>query len=151
MGRQSAIMRCGQPLVGLNRRRCFEDEKLFSAVVRQGAADTVPVVVDARTRAAASAAQNRGGGLEPPERYGQCKVLFARLEAGNTLQGYLERLLEGARQRDRTMTAWLADAAGWVGQVHLCLVYVPEGPINRSTHWGEAACGCACKPKEAGA
>jgi len=47
-------MRSGQPLVGLNKRRCYEDEKLFAAMVRQGIKDAVPVIIDARTKGSAT-------------------------------------------------------------------------------------------------
>ena len=49
---QSAILRSGQPMVGINRRRCYEDEKLFSAAVRQSPKEAPPIIIDARTKGA---------------------------------------------------------------------------------------------------
>ena len=63
------------------------------------------------------------------ERYGQARVLFARLEPPNTLREYLDRLLDSVRHRDRTMAVWLTDSAAWLGQVQLCLLYVTVGQV----------------------
>ena len=92
---KASLVRCGQPVPGMKRARCTEDERLFAAITRTSAAAGAPSVLDMRTSAAANAALNRGAGFELSERYSNCRVVFAGLEPAGALRDTLSKALDG--------------------------------------------------------
>jgi hypothetical protein len=72
----SAMLRCSQPLTGLLRASCVEDQNLVECSRRGG---TV-YFVDARPKMSAYANQAKGAGTENPANYSNSKLVFLGIE-----------------------------------------------------------------------
>ena len=70
---RAAIARCSQPLVGLRRTKCDEDEQLINAIRTCSGVDSTLRIVDARPKVNADANRLKGGGYEA---YVGCELEF---------------------------------------------------------------------------
>lgn len=113
---RSCLVRCSQPLVGLEMTRCKEDEALVNAMLTQRYKNGW--ILDTRHPSIIKSAQSRGGGSESEQVYGLWKCLQRHLEKNIILQDSFMKLMEACTdqcERDR----WLAklDNSNWLYHV----------------------------------
>lgn len=80
---KAPLLRASQPLVGIQGRRCVEDEALLSAVLRTTTSTNPSAmlhVIDARPKANAVANKTIGGGYEQTQAYSRCKLQFMGID-----------------------------------------------------------------------
>lgn len=111
---KSCIIRCAQPLIGSNTRRCKEDEALVNSMLTQRhkkgwILDTrhQNIVKSAQSRGRTNEMRNRqriivvfstnllGGGCEPEQHYALWKRLHRHLDKQNVLQESFMKLIDG--------------------------------------------------------
>ncbi|VDL69652.1 unnamed protein product [Nippostrongylus brasiliensis] len=68
---QSAIVRCGQPLIGPTNRRCKEDENILKSLLT----DERGAIIDTRAKHIAQSARSKGGGYESQVHYSQFRYM----------------------------------------------------------------------------
>ncbi|GAM19372.1 hypothetical protein SAMD00019534_025470 [Acytostelium subglobosum LB1] len=124
----ASITRCSQPLVGLERTRCPEDEMYMTELSTQR-----PVyLIDARPKLNAIANTANGAGFENISNYPNCKLVFLNIANIHVMRRSLEKLVA-------TMSPYGGDGDGkhlsaieesnWLNHVRGCLaggVYVAE-------------------------
>lgn len=93
----AAIVRSGQPLVGLWRRRSVQDEHLVDAIRKStGTGDTGELmIVDARPAVNAIANAITGAGFEPLDNYAGCSRHFVHIENVHAIRAAYVALLGG--------------------------------------------------------
>jgi hypothetical protein len=94
----AAIVRSGQPLVGLWRRRSIQDEHLVDAIRRStgdASADPALMIVDARPTVNAIANAITGAGFEPLDNYAGCSRHFVHIENVHAIRAAYVQLLGG--------------------------------------------------------
>ncbi|KAM3829794.1 myotubularin-related protein 9-like isoform 3-T3 [Vipera latastei] len=101
----TAMLRSSQPLVGPNRKRCYEDELLLTAILEGGERG---FILDTRSLQAAKQARVMGGGLEQRSCYRGWKRLHRALERGRSLQESFIKLVEACNDTSPHMDRWLS-------------------------------------------
>jgi hypothetical protein len=117
---RAAMARCSQPLVGLRRSRCSEDEMLLDAMRLANPTDTSTLrIFDARPKVNADANRLKGGGYES---YDGCQLEFSNIENIHVMRDSLAKLMRACQtsrmdvydgnqselDRDVAASAWLA-------------------------------------------
>jgi hypothetical protein len=116
---RAAMARCSQPLVGLRRSRCSEDEMLLDAMRLSNPTDTSTLrIFDARPKVNADANRLKGGGYES---YDGCQLEFSNIENIHVMRDSLAKLMRACQtsrmdvydgnqselDRDVAASAWL--------------------------------------------
>ncbi|XP_072313561.1 myotubularin-related protein 9 isoform X2 [Eucyclogobius newberryi] len=114
------IMRSSQPLIGANRKRCGEDERLLQAVI--GSSDK-GYIIDTRSSQQSQQARMTGGGFEPKSCYSSWRRLHRHMEKGKTLQESLIKLVEACGDESHNMDRWLSklENSKWLSHVQTAL------------------------------
>jgi hypothetical protein len=123
---RAAIARCAQPLVGLRRTRCQEDEMMLDAMRLTNPTDTSTLrIMDARPKVNADANRLKGGGYES---YDGCQLKFCDIDNIHVMRDSLAKVTracqlsrmdvyDGAQSElDRDVAA-----SGWLGHVRRIL------------------------------
>ncbi|XP_039185239.1 myotubularin-related protein 9-like isoform X1 [Crotalus tigris] len=112
----TAMLRSSQPLVGPNRKRCYEDEQLLTTILEGGDRG---FILDTRSLQAAKQARVMGGGLEHRSCYRGWKRLHRALERGRSLQESFIKLVEACNDPSPHMDRWLSrlEASKWLSHV----------------------------------
>ena len=76
----AALLRCGQPSVGMKSKRCQEDEKLMYAIGACNSLCKTVFILDARPRLNARANQFMGRGFERDKFYANCSINFLGID-----------------------------------------------------------------------
>lgn len=115
-----ALLRSGQPLLGLGNRRCKEDEKLVNAALKE---KKKGMITDTRSQTATMNSRSKGGGIEPESNYPQWKRSNHNIEKYSALNDSIARLLEGSLDHHLSMNSWLSklESSGWLDQVQTVL------------------------------
>lgn len=113
---KAVMMRSSQPLIGMNNRRCKEDERLVNSVMGRG---NKGYIIDMRSPAAAKAAQNKGGGYEPEVHYPQWRRIHQSVERRQTFHDSLIKLMESSFDNSCSMDKWLSklESSNWLSHV----------------------------------
>jgi hypothetical protein len=88
----AVMLRCSQPLVGLMRSRCKEDEALIQAARTLTAAGSTFYIVDCRPIANAVGNAAMGKGWESASNYEGCAVVFMNIANIHVMRRSLDRL-----------------------------------------------------------
>ncbi|XP_067389900.1 myotubularin-related protein 9-like isoform X2 [Emydura macquarii macquarii] len=112
----TVMLRSSQPLIGPNRKRCPEDERLLSAALDGGKRG---FIIDTRSAQAAKQARMMGGGTEPKATYPCWKRLHRPLERGRPLQESFMKLVEACNDTALGMDRWLSklESSKWLAHV----------------------------------
>jgi hypothetical protein len=123
---RAAIARCAQPLVGLRRTRCQEDEMMLDAMRLTNPTDTSTLrIMDARPKVNADANRLKGGGYES---YDGCQLKFCDIENIHVMRDSLAKVTRACQlsrmdvyegnqsELDRDVAA-----SGWLGHVRRIL------------------------------
>ncbi|GAM18942.1 hypothetical protein SAMD00019534_021170 [Acytostelium subglobosum LB1] len=125
----ASITRCSQPLVGIERSRCPEDEHYLEALAGQRGL----YLLDARPKLNAIANTANGAGFENISNYHNCKLVFMNIANIHVMRRSLEKLVStlspfASEQADSKY--WAAyEESGWMSHVRGCLasaVYAAE-------------------------
>uniref|UniRef100_A0A3B4A359 Myotubularin phosphatase domain-containing protein n=1 Tax=Periophthalmus magnuspinnatus TaxID=409849 RepID=A0A3B4A359_9GOBI len=113
------IIRSSQPLIGANRKRCGEDERLLQAVI--GSSDK-GYIIDTRSSQQSQQARMTGGGFEPKSYYSSWRRLHRHIE-GKALQESLIKLVEACADESHNMDRWLSklENSKWLSHVQTAL------------------------------
>lgn len=113
---KTVMMRCSQPLTGLNNRRCKEDERLVNSVMGKG---NKGYIIDTRSPSAAKSAQSKGGGYEPEVHYPQWRRIHQSVERRPTFHDSLIKLMESSFDNTSSMDKWLSklESSNWLSHV----------------------------------
>lgn len=76
----TALLRCGQPSVGVKSKRCLEDEKFMDSIGACNSLCKTVFILDARPRLNARANQFMGRGFEQNKFYANCSILFLGID-----------------------------------------------------------------------
>ena len=112
----AALVRCAQPLVGLQRRRCFDDEQLLCAIrmtARAHPDGTEPLlaIMDARPRANVLANTAIGGGIEDKDSYADSTIELFDIPNIHVVRDAFQRALRPSSSSSATTVAALASAS----------------------------------------
>lgn len=123
---RAAIARCAQPLVGLRRTRCQEDEMMLDAMRLTNPTDTSTLrIMDARPKVNADANRLKGGGYES---YDGCQLEFCNIENIHVMRDSLAKVTRACQlsrmdvyegnqsELDRDVAT-----SGWLGHVRRIL------------------------------
>ncbi|XP_031549636.1 myotubularin-related protein 9-like [Actinia tenebrosa] len=115
-----AVLRSGQPVLGLGNRRCKDDEKLINAALKE---KKKGIIVDTRSQAATINSRSKGGGIEPESNYPQWKRVNHNIEKYSALNDSIAKLVEGALDHHLSMNSWLSklESSGWLDHVQAVL------------------------------
>ncbi|XP_067404230.1 myotubularin-related protein 1 isoform X8 [Emydura macquarii macquarii] len=113
---QATIMRCSQPQVGLNDKRCKEDEKYLQTIMDANAQSHKLIVFDARQNSVADTNKAKGGGYESESAYPNAELVFLEIHNIHVMRESLRKLKE--------IVYPMIDEARWLSNVD-------------STHWLE--------------
>lgn len=113
---KAAILRCSQPLVGTNNRRCKEDEKLINAVL---GVNKKGYIIDTRTQNLAQLSRTKGGGVEPEMHYPMWRRIHKPIDRHSTLLDSLAKLVEACSDTSSSMDKYLSrlESSGWLNSV----------------------------------
>uniref|UniRef100_A0A7I5EF34 Myotubularin phosphatase domain-containing protein n=1 Tax=Haemonchus contortus TaxID=6289 RepID=A0A7I5EF34_HAECO len=139
---QSAIVRCGQPLIGPTNRRCKEDEHILNSLL----AHSRGTIIDTRAKHLAQSSRSKGGGFESQMYYSQFRYMYFPIPRIREIQLALARIVELCNDKlvscDRFMarlaiSSWLhcvSDSLNCAANVAQC-VHLKEVPVI--VHGGE--------------
>ncbi len=116
----AALLRCAQPLAGLLRASCAEDQALVECARRNA---SVVFLVDARPKMSAYANQAKGAGTENPANYPNSRLVFLGIENIHTVRVAHKALFDlvmGQCLSGESSTGWYAgiEKTGWMDHVH---------------------------------
>ncbi|KAM5323373.1 myotubularin-related protein 9-like isoform 2-T2 [Glossophaga mutica] len=119
----TALLRSSQPLIGPQKLRCAEDEKLLQAVLTGARPGARGFIVDTRSAQTAKQARMTGGGTESKAAYPGWKRLHRPLERGRPLQDSFVRLVEACGDLEQSMDQWLSrlESCRWLAHVQKAL------------------------------
>lgn len=121
----NALIRSGQPLVGLTQRRCIQDEKLIEAIKNNcGGENGKILIVDARPSTSAFANVFIGAGIERLECYEGSERIYLNLENIHTIRESHDRLCHqikviSASNSESTRSLWIEVEEGCAWLDHL--------------------------------
>lgn len=100
-------------MVGLNAKRCKEDEKLINSVLAKGKKG---YVVETRTHNSATIARNKGGGYELEINYPLWRRVHRTTDRQGSLLESLSRFVDACNDRTSSMDKWLnkVESSGWL-------------------------------------
>ena len=90
----ASITRCSQPLVGISKKRCTEDEEIVSAINKANITSTHVYICDCRPSVNARANQAKGKGFELGSIYDNTEFSFGNIENIHEVRSSNERLRE---------------------------------------------------------
>ncbi|XP_029841778.2 myotubularin-related protein 9 isoform X3 [Ixodes scapularis] len=113
---KTALLRCGQPMVGTAMRRSRDDEKLLDSLLTSGKKG---FIIDTRTQNVAQLSRTRGGGFEPEMHYPMWRRLHKPIERYHVLLDSLSKLVEAVSDTGVSMDKWLSrlESSGWLGHI----------------------------------
>ncbi|XP_036030183.1 myotubularin-related protein 1 isoform X2 [Onychomys torridus] len=91
---QATIMRCSQPLVGPNDKRCKEDEKYLQTIMDANAQSHKLIIFDARQNSVADTNKAKGGGYESESAYPNAELVFLEIHNIHVMRESLRKLKE---------------------------------------------------------
>ncbi|XP_040282241.1 myotubularin-related protein 2 [Bufo bufo] len=91
---QATIVRCSQPLPGVNGKRCKEDEKYLQSIMDANAQSHKIFIFDARPSANAVASKSKGGGFESEDAYQNAELIFLEIHNIHVMRESLRKLKE---------------------------------------------------------
>ena len=120
----NALIRSGQPLVGLTQRRCVQDEKLIEAIKINCGGNEKILIVDARPSTSAFANTLIGAGIERLECYDGSERIYLNLENIHTIRESHDRLCHeikviSACNSESTRALWIEIEEGCAWLDHL--------------------------------
>ncbi len=131
--KKAVLVRSGQPLIGLSRKRSIQDEHLIDSfrTLNHQSPDRPMLIIDARPTVNAIANTLTGAGFEPLEWYKQCSRAFVNLENIHHIRAAFFQLLEGDNvqwnghiERLLTATRTIVEV---VQQGQSCLIHCSDG------------------------
>lgn len=133
----AAIVRCSQPLTGMQRGRCSEDEQLLASIIR-----TVPKagqlhIFDARPKANAVANTAKGAGYEVLANYQNCSLSFLGINNIHVIRDSQKKVRDMCHQFVNPMnddSKWLnaLDASQWLS--HISLISSSSADVAKFVH-----------------
>ncbi|KAF2076685.1 hypothetical protein CYY_001998 [Polysphondylium violaceum] len=117
----SSISRCSQPLVGIERTRCAEDESLCENIAAITATKHL-YVIDARPKLNAIANTANGAGFENISNYNNCKLVFMNIPNIHVIRKSLEKLVSAINPSSSVESSdsrwWsLIEESGWLTHI----------------------------------
>jgi len=111
----AALVRCSQPLSGLNGRST-EDERYLGTIVAANPTSTFLYIVDTRPKINAMANRAGGKGYESEAFYPNTKFVFKGIENIHIMRDSLAKLVETCEQKTETVELFLAgiEQSGWL-------------------------------------
>ncbi|KAG2389624.1 hypothetical protein C9374_014184 [Naegleria lovaniensis] len=108
------IVRSSQPMVGITRARCKEDEELVDAIRRASGSERL-LIIDCRPKANAWANTVMGKGYENISYYTNCSLEFMNIENIHAMSSSLN-MLKKLIQKQNNDLYWLSafEATGWL-------------------------------------
>ncbi|XP_030637604.1 phosphatidylinositol-3,5-bisphosphate 3-phosphatase MTMR2 isoform X2 [Chanos chanos] len=91
---QATVIRCSQPMAGVNGKRCKEDEKLLQAIMDANAQSHKLFIFDARPSVNAVANKTKGGGYESEDAYQNAELVFLEIHNIHVMRESLRKLKE---------------------------------------------------------
>ncbi|XP_042561526.1 myotubularin-related protein 1-like, partial [Clupea harengus] len=91
---QAAIIRCGQPQVGLSDRRCKEDERYLQIILDANAQSHKLTIFDARQSSVADTNKAKDGGYESESFYPNVELNFLEIPNIHVMRESLRKLKE---------------------------------------------------------
>uniref|UniRef100_A0A8C9VM26 Phosphatidylinositol-3,5-bisphosphate 3-phosphatase MTMR2 n=1 Tax=Scleropages formosus TaxID=113540 RepID=A0A8C9VM26_SCLFO len=91
---QATVTRCSQPMVGVNGKRCKEDEKYLQAIMDANAQSHKLFIFDARPSVNAVANKMKGGGFESEDAYQNAELVFLDIHNIHVMRESLRKLKE---------------------------------------------------------
>ncbi|KAI1893966.1 hypothetical protein AGOR_G00129100 [Albula goreensis] len=91
---QATVTRCSQPLVGVNGKRCKDDEKYLQAIMDANAQSHKLFIFDARPSVNAAANKMKGGGFENEDSYQNAELVFLDIHNIHVMRESLRKLKE---------------------------------------------------------
>eukprot|EP00026_Physarum_polycephalum_P009588 Phypoly_transcript_09716.p1 GENE.Phypoly_transcript_09716~~Phypoly_transcript_09716.p1 ORF type:complete len:414 (+),score=31.41 Phypoly_transcript_09716:102-1244(+) len=123
----AVLARCSQPLVGLKRSRCVEDEQLINSIrctTRSTAEETILCLLDARPKANAYANTAMGAGFENASAYTNCSIEFLNIGNIHVMRdcyNKLEAMVHLAWDGDVTKWLSMLEMTHWLDHIKLLL------------------------------
>ncbi|KAG0254420.1 hypothetical protein DFQ27_006854 [Actinomortierella ambigua] len=141
----ASITRCSQPMVGINRNRSIQDEKLIEAIFmttvepskegqRVYSNTATNLIIDARPTANAVVNTAVGAGTENMENYRNCKKIYSGIDNIHVMRESLNKLVEALQELDQTgrVTKAALQRSGWLK--HIAAVMDGAITIVRNIH-----------------
>lgn len=91
---QATIVRCSQPLVGPNDRRCREDERYLQTIMDANAQSHKLTIFDARQSSVADTNKSKEGGYESESVYQNVELVFLEIPNIHVMRESLRKLKE---------------------------------------------------------
>uniref|UniRef100_A0A8C5P7F6 Myotubularin n=1 Tax=Leptobrachium leishanense TaxID=445787 RepID=A0A8C5P7F6_9ANUR len=119
---QAAIIRCSQPLVGVNGKRSKEDEKYLQSIMDANAHSHKIFIFDARPSVNAVANKAKGGGFESEDAYQNAELIFLDIHNIHVMRESLRKLKEIAYPTIQESN-WLSnlESTHWLEHIKLIL------------------------------
>jgi myotubularin-related protein 1/2 len=118
----AALLRCGQPSVGIKSARCFEDERLMGAIGAKNPQCRSVFILDARPKLAAKANQLlKGRGFEFSRFYTNTSISFLGIDNIHKMRESEEKLRKVVLLEPESMIAAKLPASRWLGFIQLLL------------------------------
>lgn len=116
-----ALLRSAQPMTGMLRASCAEDEELLDSVARASEAGVL-YIVDARAKLAAYANAAKGKGTEIVGNYGNCRLVFLNIDNIHAVRASHKALFDlmvGQCVSGQASSGWYAgiERTGWMDHV----------------------------------
>ncbi|XP_068122938.1 myotubularin-related protein 2 [Hyperolius riggenbachi] len=91
---QATIVRCSQPMPGVNGKRCKEDEKYLQSIMDANAQSHKIFIFDARASVNAVANKTKGGGFESEDAYQNAELVFLDIHNIHVIRESMRKLKE---------------------------------------------------------
>ncbi|KAM8975882.1 phosphatidylinositol-3,5-bisphosphate 3-phosphatase MTMR2 [Pelodytes ibericus] len=119
---QAAIVRCSQPMVGLNGKRSKEDEKYLQSIMDANAQSHKVFIFDARPSVNAVANKAKGGGYESEDAYQNAELVFLDIHNIHVMRESQRKLKEIAYPSIQE-SHWLSnlESTHWLEHIKLIL------------------------------
>ena len=119
------ITRSSQPLVGLNKNRSIQDEKLIETIFNSGLVPPVSgkmhLIIDARPLTNAMAQMAMGAGMESSDVYKGSKIIFLGIENIHVVRDSFNRLMDVMNNDPLTLTRSVLERTGWMKHIKTIL------------------------------
>uniref|UniRef100_A0A673YN21 Phosphatidylinositol-3,5-bisphosphate 3-phosphatase MTMR2 n=1 Tax=Salmo trutta TaxID=8032 RepID=A0A673YN21_SALTR len=91
---QATVIRCSQPMVGVNGKRSKDDEKYLQTIMDANAQSHKLFIFDARPSVNAAANKMKGGGYESEDAYQNAELVFLDIHNIHVMRESLRKLKE---------------------------------------------------------
>jgi len=111
-----ALIKCSQPLVGPNNRRCKDDEKVVNSFLNCAHRG---YIIDTRSHQAALQSRSKGGGTESEYNYPRWRKLNHPLPRYTTLHDSYCKIVEACLDMNSSAEKWWnrLEGSGWLSHV----------------------------------